>query len=372
MTDDEDVKQPAEDDGTEERTELSHEQSENLRHAMARIQQPLIAKTNIPKFALPETALKNVAGITGLVEAQQQIFAHAIKPILDAQAVWQKQMAGIIANNTFKNFVLTQPNFGRIAERVTRNFDFGGIAQSLDAVAKIGATFAAQQSALFRNLAPALKAILANFYPPNLRAIEDLRFEAVETVVMADGIPLYGVPRTDIAAALIRADSVSKRREILGRRWRAISADCRAAVAGCASESVAPYVSFALAALNALDAGHTEAAQALAGSLVDTLVTGYFGDERYKYTPSKKNTTTDAYNEFTIREFIAFGPMWQTYRQFFVSNGDRVPGTFSRHATAHAVSPRQYNRRNAVQGVMLVCSLLYRMDEEAAALEART
>jgi hypothetical protein len=185
-------------------------------------------------------------------------------------------------------------------------------------------------------------------------------------------IPLYGVPRTDIAEALIRADSVSKRREILGRRWRAISADCRAAVAGCTSESVAPYVSFALAALNALDAGHTEPAQALAGSLVDTLATGYFGNERHRYTPSKKNTTTDAYNEFTIREFIAFGPIWQTYQQFFVSNGDRVPGPSAgtpRHTRSASAST---TGANAVQHVMLVCSLLCRLNEEAAPLEGRT
>jgi negative regulator of replication initiation len=31
------------------------------------------------------------------------------------------------------------------------------------------------------------------------------------------------------------------------------------------------------------------------------------------------------------------------------------------------VSPRQFNRRNAVQGLMLACSLLYRLDEEAVA-----
>lgn len=372
MTDDEYVEQPADDDGTEERTELTPEQTEKLRRAMANVQQPLIPKINIPTFTLPEAVLENVTGITGMIEAQQQSFANAIRSMRDAQAVWQKQISVVIATDAFKRYALAQSDLGRIAEQVTRNLDFGGIAQSLDVVAKIGATFAEQQSALFKNLAPALEAIRANFYPPNLRAIEDLRFEAVETVVLADGIPLYGVPRTAIAEALVRAITMSKRREILGRRWKAISADCRAAVVACTSESVAPHVPFALAALNALDAGHTEAAQALAGSLVDTLVTGYFGAERHKYTPSKKNTTTDAYNEFTIREFIAFGPMWQTYQQFFIANGDRVPGTFSRHATAHAVSTRQYNRRNAIQGLMVVCSLLYRLDEEATTLEART
>ena len=55
--------------------------------------------------------------------------------------------------------------------------------------------------------------------------------------------------------------------------------------------------------------------------------------------------------------------------QFFVADGDKVPMTFSRNATAHTVSARQFNRRNAVQGIMVACSLLYRLDEEARALE---
>jgi hypothetical protein len=68
----------------------------------------------------------------------------------------------------------------------------------------------------------------------------------------------------------------------------------------------------------------------------------------------------------------ASGVMWQTYQQFFVADGDKVPMTFSRNATAHTVSPRQFNRRNAVQGIMVACSLLYRLDEEARALEVAT
>lgn len=117
--------------------------------------------------------------------------------------------------------------------------------------------------------------IKASFYPPNLRAIEGMYFEDVEKVVMADGIALYGVPRTAIAEALIRADSAAKRREILGSRWKAISADCRVAVLACESDAVAPYVPCAVAALDALDGGDTAAAQALVGSLIDSLLTAY-------------------------------------------------------------------------------------------------
>ena len=124
-----------------------------------------------------------------------------------------------------------------------------------------------------------------------------------------------------------------------------------------------------VAALNALDAGHAAAAQALAGSLVDAILSSYFGKDRYKYTPDRKGKRTkDAYDEFSVRQFIAFAPMWQTYQKFFVTDGDKVPMTFSRNATAHTVHPRQFNRRNAVLGLMVACSLLCRLDEEARVL----
>ncbi|MFT4187834.1 MAG: hypothetical protein QM621_04570 [Aeromicrobium sp.] len=144
-----------------------------------------------------------------------------------------------------------------------------------------------------------------------------------------------------------------------------MSADCRSALNGCDSDSVAGYVSFGLAALDALDNGHTEAAQALAGSLIDSLLSNYFGKERKNYTPDRKGKrTTKAYEEFTVRQFIAFAPMWQTYQQFWVEDGDKIPTTFSRNATAHMVSPRQYNRRNAIQALLFATSLIYFLNEQ--------
>lgn len=373
MTEDEGLDEPAGEPGEDSESvddeievggPLTPEQAENIRLAMAHV-----PKINIPSFMLPESMLKGFANPSWIVEAQQAMVNRAIQPILDVQAAWQGQIAATIASDAFKNIAWVQSDLGRIATQVTRNIDFGGIAESLEVVARIGATFAEQQSALFKNLGPAIEVMLASFYPPNLRAIDGLELEDVNTVVMVDGIPLYGAPRTATAEALICADGTSQRREILGRRWKTISADCRGVVLGCASGAVAPYIPFAVAALDALDAGHTAAAQALAGSLVDAIVTAYFGKDRYKYTPSKRTPTSDAYDEFTIREFVAFAPMWQAYQQFFVSNGDKVPTSFSRNATAHTVSPRQFNRRNAVQGLMLACSLLYRLDEEAVAFE---
>ena len=93
-------------------------------------------------------------------------------------------------------------------------------------------------------------------------------------------------------------------------------------------------------------------------------MTAYFGADRYDYTPNRRTTTNAAYEEFTVREFIAMAPIWQAYQQFYVEKGDPVPRTFSRHATAHTVSPRQYSRRNAIQGLLLACSLIYFFNEQ--------
>jgi hypothetical protein len=219
--------------------------------------------------------------------------------------------------------------------------------------------FAAQQSHWLKSIGPMLANLNLNFYPPNLVALEALKLQDVEKVVMADGIALYGVPRTSIAEALILADSAAKRRELLGRRWKAISADCRETLTNCESEDVAPYVVFGLAALDTLDSGSDRAAQALVGALIDALVTAYFGADRYEHTPNRRTTTNAAYEEFTVREFIAMAPIWQAYQQYHVEKGDPIPRTFSRHATAHTVNPRQYSRRNAIQGLLLGCSLIY-------------
>ena len=98
------------------------------------------------------------------------------------------------------------------------------------------------------NLGPALEAMRANFYPPNLRDINSLKFEDVEKVVMVDGIPLYGVPSASVVDALVRAQDQDERRQILAQQWTTIAADCREVVQGCGSEAVAPYVPFALTA----------------------------------------------------------------------------------------------------------------------------
>lgn len=350
----------------EAHVELTPEQKAARRRTMESVWRSLASKIQPPEHAPPESTLTNIAAVSGITEEQQAMMTRATTPFPDAQPVWLKQIT-VFNSDIFQSYALTQSNLNPIVSQLARNIDFGIAAPA----ARTAAMFVQRQEAWLNNIAPAIAAMRVASYPPNLRSIEGLQFEEIEQVVMVDGIPLYGLPRTAAAGALIRAGGASKRREVLGRRWRTISADCRTIVQGCTSGAVAPYVPFAVAALDALDAGHTQAAQALAGSLVDAILNSYFGNDRYRYTPDRKGKRTkDGYDEFSVRQFFAFAPMWQAYQQFFAPDGDKVPTIFSRHATAHTVSPRQFNRRNATQALMIVCSLLYRLDEEAATLEA--
>lgn len=351
-------------DGNE--IELTAEQREALQKSMQSLRKLVMPKIDLPKFVLPESSLKSLAAISGIAERQQANLRGAMKPLLDSQAAWRKQLISI-NSDIFKSSALAQSNINALTGQLYKNVDFG-LSGSF---AKIAQQVAAQQSAWIKTLGPSLERLKLAFYPANLRSIEGIRWEDVQSVVMVDGIALYGVPRTTIAEALIRADSASKRRDILGRMWMAISADCRAAVVACRSEAVAPYAPVALKALNALDAGHAEAAQALTGSLMDSMVNIYFGKDRHLYTPDKRGSRTNAaYDEFTAHEYIALAPVWQAWQKYFPDEGLPIPHTFSRNATAHTVSSKQYSRRNAVQGLMIVSSLIHYLDRESRRLEA--
>ncbi len=380
MTDEEPIEEP---DDAEDGIELTPEERERLQEIMKRLRRALgpqmefklpqierfnklaAEMANLPTFKLPESTFKNISFLSAFA-AQQSKLVDAFKPALAAQDARNKQFT-VIDSDIFKRTALAQSNLNAITAHLTKNVNFG----LGDTFAKLAQQVAAQQSAWLKTLGPAFESLKLSFYPPNLRNIEGLRWEEVESVVMVDGIALYGVPRPSIAEALIHADSAAKRRDILGRQWKAILADCRAAVEGCETEAVGSYVPMALAALDALDAGHSAAAQALTAALLDSMVNSYFGNDRYLYTPDKHGRRTNAaYDEFTAHEYIALAPIWQAWQKFFPDEGLPIPHTFSRNATAHTVSAKQYTKRNAVQSLMIASSLIYFLDREALRVEA--
>lgn len=392
----EDLGMPVED------VELTPE--EELREAAARIRKVVTPRTNLmlaglqqgngvsrllrdmdkwKRVGLADSLLKGALGngafiksITAQSRIQPNILgkgvlassfptAKSLLPMWRFEQPWARQMK-FINSDIYKMSGVGQGNLIAINSALARNANFGLGKTTPSWIGQ----FARQQNSWLKTLAP-LTSFKFNIYPNNLRSIEGLRLEDVEEVVMIDGIALYGAPRAEIAEKLIDADCTAARREILGRRWKAISADCRSSLEGCTSNSVAEHVSFAVAALDALDGGNPRAAQALAASVLDTLVNGYFGKKRrLELTPNAKTKTPNEYDEFTARDFIAFAPLWQAYQQFHPDRGDRIPSVFNRHASVHGVSKRQFSRRNAVQALLFISGLLVRLDEKALKVEA--
>ena len=333
---------------------LSPEHKAKLGETAKRLSQSFASQIDLP-------------AIRGILDQQRDVLREAFAPMLEAQRVWSRQLEKNINSNALKTLAPVQEPMRELADNLARNVDFGGLGD----YAKLTEQIRTQQAQWFKDILPDLARPRAAFWPPNLREIEGLRLEDVEAVVLLDGIGLYGVPRQATAQALIAADSVGERREILGRRWKSIADDCRQAIGGCGSTALAPYTSTALAAIDALEDGHTQAAQALIGSLIDSILIACLGNKRYLYTPNKRTKNFDTYKEFGIRKFIALAPMWQTHQQFWARNGDAVPITFNRNATAHSVSSRQFSRRNAVQGLLFACGLIIFLEEQLRRADAQ-
>ena len=60
----------------------------------------------------------------------------------------------------------------------------------------------------------------------------------------------------------------------------------------------------------------------------------------------------------SMHEAMVWLPIWNAHEQFWKHKGDQVPRHYSRHASVHGVSSRQFSKRNCVQVLMLVTSLI--------------
>lgn len=278
-----------------------------------------------------------------------------MKPITDAIEQMVRQQ--VLTSDVFKKYQLAIPNLNVIASEMMKGVDFSGFTEA----------FAAQQKALWEQLAPALEA-LGNFrYPANLRPVERITPERVQAVALVDGIALYGVPRTAIAQALIDADGAEDRRAILEDRWPEISVDCRLLVETIEHEPLLDCARLAVAATVALDEGHHEAAQALAASVVDAILRAHVPDYK-KLLPKKNGVVPDRFAELGSHHLIAYAPLLHAYQRYTPGDPSMpIPEVFSRHATAHTAAPVQFTRCNAIQGVMFGCSLLHLLDVWAIA-----
>ncbi|MDL9944604.1 hypothetical protein QSJ19_03190 [Gordonia sp. ABSL11-1] len=200
-----------------------------------------------------------------------------------------------------------------------------------------------------------LKAIDAA-YPPNWKGVKSGEMAKLESLLLDEGLALGWVPEAEILQKLFDAATKQERRRLLGRRWKTVMKSCRASVSTVAQTKYSGYRDFTLKAIDALEAGSPEAAQALAASLLDTMLRETLDVTDRTLVTAQRNRLD--LNSLPLRASIVFGGIWGSFTEFYTSRGDKVPQNFSRHASAHAVGGRQYSRINTVIAIMHVTAYL--------------
>jgi hypothetical protein len=207
-------------------------------------------------------------------------------------------------------------------------------------------------------IAPALRdlpsTVMRAAGPPNWK---DLTREELRAVIVtaAAGIPVTWIPRTAILRELLAADG-AEQLTVLDTHAAAIVEDCVTVVSQTRSGAFAALATYTEEAILAYRAGHTAAAQALAASLIDTLLRTTFFKTTSKHFQYGQVRTKITEEPALFPQAIACLPVANALETFY--SHMPVPAAFNRHASAHAVCAEQYTRANALVSLMLATSLL--------------
>jgi hypothetical protein len=136
--------------------------------------------------------------------------------------------------------------------------------------------------------------------------------------------------------------------------------DCIRVLDSIEDPALNEYAVFAREGVDALRLGKRAAAQALCASLLDTLLYIPFGENKRRITDQRSAPIPE---RLAISAAVVLPGVWGAHRNYWPERGEEIPRDFSRHASAHGVSRRQFTHGNAVLAVMHVVALLKLLDE---------
>lgn len=280
--------------------------------------------------------------------------------MLDFYNNWQKSLGKKLSESLAPRISIPRTLMGPTFK------PFGGFNpahSSLAGLARILTTQGRQWQKIFESIGR----ISSRVYPENWEGVSPRPSLAeLEGFLVDEGIPLMWIPQPAAVQAILRADTASVRRRVIGRRWRGIVTDCEEVLRNIDHDALLEERDFALSCVNALRDGHARPAQALAANLLDTALCHLDNDLRRELTNNKfkQNGVRINLDDYTIRAALTFAPVWSAHAQFWIDKGDAVPRVFGRHPSVHAVSRQQYTRINAVIALMVVTSVLKFFDVE--------
>ena len=204
-----------------------------------------------------------------------------------------------------------------------------------------------------------------------------------------DGIPVVRVPSATVLLDLAAAPSRKARMAVLLLRKQEILDDCKALLSDCDDPWITDACVLTGAAIAAYEAGHHEAAMALAVSVSEPLATwastprvqmfrseaAHEGWEEYLKQNGKSKYGRAALQLSDTRNKFAFPHNWwyqaliAPIPRFFTpwspESGKPLPDSLSRHVVAHQPTQQHFSLENAMLSLMLATSLLHDSQEWA-------
>ncbi|MBS3180968.1 hypothetical protein [Leucobacter manosquensis] len=233
-----------------------------------------------------------------------------------------------------------------------------------------------RQMRRFRELVERAEQRFQASLPPNWHG-EGLDFPAVEELEqlqLFEGLPLAWVPPSQVLRRLLRVSSFAERRKVIEEESTVILTSCESTLMQVHDPRLTEWKATALEAVTVMQAGSFRAGQALATVALDSAVTE-FVTNGYQHAvaqtvkgkatpPGTLATSLPAWDDVDHpRALLVFYGLWGAHKRYWKKRGDDVPDIYSRHATVHTMSDRQYTNANALIAVMHLIGLLCMLDE---------
>jgi hypothetical protein len=211
--------------------------------------------------------------------------------------------------------------------------------------------------------AESLAKLFAEAHPTNWPPdSEDLDWDLLEQIVATEGIPIVWVPRREIVDALLAAADRESRLNILMSRRSDIVDDCRAVLSTVECEEINDLLPLAGNALDAFDAGHDNAAMALAVALVESGVSTVIPGGTKKLNRAV-SFSIDRVPFLLLRAYGALGTIPTLYTSWFKSEGSPPPETLSRHVVSHALTTEVMRDEHPLLAMMYLASILRGLED---------
>ncbi|MEU8022671.1 hypothetical protein AB0B88_10660 [Micromonospora haikouensis] len=179
------------------------------------------------------------------------------------------------------------------------------------------------------------------------------------------GWPSAWVPGPKVLRALALA-APAERGQVLCDHEKHVLDDCDAVLAEVVSGPSEVQAGLLRQAVAAARQGYHAPAQAMAASVIDTVIRESVSPWRGYNDWLRLHPDDDDFTIGQMRYMTTMAPVRPALERFFPEKGDPVPEAFNRHASTHAVGDVQYTRTNALVGVLLAVSIVREFHAEYA------